>query len=129
MAAVTVYAVILAWRGQRMKRLPSLIGALALGLGLSAFYWLPALVETRFTQMETTMFSGLLAAANNLTTLRSLVQPALVFDYWGPLRFHLALWQAVLGGLRCYCCHSRRQGSASRWPCWRRYGSSQWCFN
>ena len=98
MAAVTVYAVILAWRGQRMKRLPGLIGALALGLGLSAFYWLPALAETRFTQMETTMFSGALSAANNLTTLRSLVQPAIVFDYWGPLRFHLALWQAVLGG-------------------------------
>ncbi len=96
-AAVTVYAVILAWRGQRLKRLPSLIGALALGLGLSAFYWLPALAEARFTQMETTLFSGLLAAANNLTTLPSLVQPALVFDYWGPQRFHLALWQAVLG--------------------------------
>ena len=98
LAAVMVFAVILAWRGQRIKRLPCLLGAFALGLGLSAFYWLPALAETRFTQMETTMFSGPLAATNNLTTLRSLVQPAIVFDYWGPLRFHLALWQAVLGG-------------------------------
>ncbi len=98
-AAVMTYAAILAWRGQRMRRLAHLAGSVALGLGLSAFYWMPALAETRFTQMGATMFSGIYSAIDNLTPWHDLIQSTVIFDFWGPLRFRLALWQAVLGGI------------------------------
>lgn len=95
---VTVYLLLLAWHEGRLKQLVGVLGAIMLGLGLSAFYWVPALGEVRFARVEG-MLVGRTNVLNNLVPWRELVQPAWVFDYWGAMRFHLSLWQAVLGVL------------------------------
>jgi hypothetical protein len=83
----------------RLNRLASLALAVGLGLGLSAFYWLPALAEISYVQVESTMVDDSKSVVAHLAPLREFVQTSLVFDYWGPMRFHPAYWQIALGAL------------------------------
>jgi hypothetical protein len=66
----------------RARRLAPAAAAGALGLGLSAFYWLPALAERDYAQIERWMLGGDFSAAANLVGLGRLAQRALAFDYW-----------------------------------------------
>jgi hypothetical protein len=50
--ALVLYIIFLAYTNHSQKRFLRGILCLALGLGLSAFFWLPALVERRFTHLE-----------------------------------------------------------------------------
>jgi hypothetical protein len=43
------------------------------------------------------MLTGAQKAEENLVFLNNLVQIRLSVDYWGPLRFRLSLWQALIG--------------------------------
>jgi len=88
------YLVALAAKDRNWGRLSIVFVSLVTGLGLSAFYWLPALLERDAAQIETNMLSQ--PMSEWLASLGKLVQHQLAFDYWGPLRFHLALWQALV---------------------------------
>ena len=79
------------WR----RMLPVLL-ALGLGLGLSAFYWIPALFEREYAQIGTQMLEGIYQVDQHLAPLTGLIQPQLAFDYWGALRFRMSLWQAIM---------------------------------
>lgn len=93
---VVIYLALTAWYQRRLNQFVGVVAACGLGLGLSAFYWVPALAEVRYTRVESSMLSGRFSAAENLVQLKDLVQSTLVVDHWGPNRFRLALWQAVV---------------------------------
>lgn len=97
--AALAYGTILALLDRRLAALGTLAAATALGLGLGAFYWLPALTEIKYTRAESYMLNGLTAVENNLVEWRGLIQPYLVFEYRGPTRFRFALQQILYGGL------------------------------
>lgn len=92
-------ALVLAFALGRLQRLRGLALAVGLGLGLSAFYWLPALAEIGYVQVEKTMVDDSKSVVAHLAPLSEFVQTSLVFDYWGPMRFHPAFWQIALGVL------------------------------
>jgi hypothetical protein len=84
---------VLAWRERGWRSLAAVIGAMTLGLGMSAVYWAPALFERDHAKIAENMlqdFGQWLASAGQV------VQRSLTFDYWGLDRFRLALWQAVV---------------------------------
>ena len=58
---------------------PALL-AIALGLGLSAFYWLPVVFETRFIQIERAYEPNVLNFRFNFLSLRELLAPPVAFD-------------------------------------------------
>ncbi len=93
---LALYLLSIAWRQRDASGLRRLAGAFALGLALSAFFWVPALFERGATQIETRMTSRELLASQ-LVAPTTLVQRQLAFDYWGDQRFHLSLWQALIG--------------------------------
>jgi hypothetical protein len=95
--AVVVYISALALIGRRGSALLPLFGAFALGVGMSAFYWAPALGELRFSRAAQHMLSGVTDVRNNLTPLWQVVQPRLLHEYAGDLRFRFSLWQFALG--------------------------------
>ncbi len=73
------------------------ISGLALGLAISAWYWLPALLEGNYVQLEH-QTTGYLNYSNHFRGL-NLVQPSLLFDYAvvpGQTPFAMGLAQAVL---------------------------------
>src|SRR5262249_48798580 len=81
----------------------------ALALGLSGFYWLPALSDRRFVHFEHNT-TGYFNFHNHFLSLGRLVQTSLIYDYAldgtpdGSLPFQLGLLQvvaAVLGLLVC----------------------------
>ena len=102
--ALMAYLIWMAWQSRARRRqawrrlLPIGLSAI-LGLGVSAFYWLPALAERGYTWIEATMLGKSTNPTEQLLTLGELVQPYLAYDYWGPDRFRLALWAAILGGI------------------------------
>ena len=91
------YLILLAWHEGSWRRLPAVGLAFGLGLGLSAFYWLPALAERAYSQLEGRMLGDSGPPETNLRLLGELFQASLAFDYWGGRRFHPALWQALAG--------------------------------
>ena len=91
------YLALLAWHEGSWHRLPTVGVAFGLGLGLSAFYWLPALAERAFSQLEGRMLGDSGPPEANLRVLGELFQASLAYDYWGGRRFHPALWQAIAG--------------------------------
>jgi len=92
------YLVLLAWHEGAWRRLPVVALAIGLGLGLSAFYWMPALTERSLTRLESYMLGSDNVPLKHLRSLSNLFQPLLVFDFWGPQRFNPALWQALALG-------------------------------
>lgn len=97
MPVLAVYMALLGWRRRVLARLPRVGLAVALGLGMSAFYWLPALVERGYVSFEDTMLMIPALLRQHLAPLGGVVQPGFFFDYYGPLRFRFALGQALLG--------------------------------
>jgi uncharacterized membrane protein len=97
MPLLVVYLSLLAWQRRSWKGLLAVGLAIVTGLALSAFYWLPALAERGYAQIELRMLTGAQKAEENLVFLNNLVQIRLSVDYWGPLRFRLSLWQALIG--------------------------------
>jgi hypothetical protein len=89
-----LYLCVLAWRGRAWRRLPAALAAIAAGLGLSAFYWMPALLERGYAQIESHMLD--MPPEDWLSPVGEWIQFRLAFDYWGSLHFKLALWQAVI---------------------------------
>lgn len=79
------------------KRLARSALGLGLGLAISAWYWLPALLEGKYGQLEH-QTTGYLHYSNHFRGL-DLVQPSLLFDYAiqaGQTPFAMGLAQAVL---------------------------------
>ena len=73
------------------------ISGLGLGLAISAWFWLPALLEGKYAQLEH-QTTGYLNYTNHFRDL-NLVQPSLLFDYAivpGRTPFAMGLAQAVL---------------------------------
>lgn len=99
MPLIVAYLVFSSWRQWHERQIFSVGVALSLGLTLCAFYWLPALFEQSYVRIETTMLTQGLRPEDHLTAVNALIQPQWAFDYWGPLRFRMALWQAVLGAV------------------------------
>ncbi len=65
-----VYLLILSWK--KWHQLLSAVGAFVLGAGLSAWFWLPALVEKKYLNTEL-LFSGNKNYANNFLNLKQLI--------------------------------------------------------
>jgi hypothetical protein len=100
---VMLYLVLLAGtspRGDRFRNLVAGGSGLALGLALSAWFWLPALLEGRYGQLETVTL-GYFNYANHFRGT-NLVQPSLLFDYsiapttGGPTPFAMGAPQALI---------------------------------
>lgn len=91
-----VYLVLMVWPSREWKGLIRAALAIALGLALSAFYWVPALSELGYVRTSSVMLGGGLNPVDNLSSLGDMVQPWPLFDYWGQMRFHLSLWQAIV---------------------------------
>jgi hypothetical protein len=89
-----LYMALLIWRNRDFGRLPAVLGALALGLAISAFYWVPAFFERNAAQIEANMLHVSIAA--RLAPLSEWIQRGLVFDYWGATRHRPASWQALI---------------------------------
>jgi hypothetical protein len=89
-----LYLCLLAWRGKAWRQIPVVLAALAGGLSLSAFYWMPALLERGYAQIESHMLDK--PPEDWLSPLSEWIQLRVAFDYWGSLHFKLALWQAVI---------------------------------
>jgi hypothetical protein len=95
---VTLYAIVLNvnarnWRGLRWS-----VGVfIPLGLGLSAFYWVPAILEMNLTKSADFLFSGRTSIEANVKTLNTLVQNSIAAVYSGPERFRFSAWQLVAG--------------------------------
>ena len=98
MPIMVLFLALLAWRERAWGRIPAVLIALGLGLGLSAFYWLPALLERDYAQIATRMLGGHYSTDNHLSPLKDLIQRELASDHWGFTRFRLSLWQALLAG-------------------------------
>jgi len=94
---ILIHLVVLIWKRKGWGTIPLIGLALILGLGQSAFYWFPALGERGYVQIESTMLGEGMRPEDNLVTSSDLISSDLAFDYWGPQRFRLSLWQAVLG--------------------------------
>ena len=71
--------------------------AFGLGLGLSAFYWIPALAELRYTRAETMMLQGVNDVANGLVAAAKLVQDSWTTIYSGDDRFRYGLLMFIYG--------------------------------
>lgn len=94
---VALFIAILALWDGRAGALKPVAAAFLLGLGMSAFYWLPAVGELGLTRTQEIMVDGHLAPVNNVVPLRELVQTQLLHQYAGPERFRFTLWGAALG--------------------------------
>jgi hypothetical protein len=88
------YLCLLAWRGRAWRQVPAVLAALVTGLGMSAFYWIPALLESGYAQIEANMLDRPIETF--LSPVSEWIQRQMAFDYWGLLQNRLSLWQAVL---------------------------------
>jgi hypothetical protein len=95
--AAAAYVGVLGLRDQQWRGLTLVALAGGLGLGLSTFYWMPALLEVRFTRTAEYMLGDSKDVRNNLLTWQQLVQPTWIFAYTGETRFHFARWLTLLG--------------------------------
>ncbi|MCL6648370.1 MAG: hypothetical protein K6U89_08565 [Chloroflexi bacterium] len=77
------------------RALARVVGGLALGLGLAAWFWLPALLDQRLVTI-----ANLGYARENLLPLTALVQPALRYQHH-QFPFGLGMVQVLLAGLGC----------------------------
>jgi len=89
--------VLLALIEHRANRIVAIVIPFAVGAGLSAFYWLPAMLEVGLTRSNEFMFSGPTAVEHNVVAWRAIVQSTPFAHYQGEERFRMALWQFVLG--------------------------------
>ena len=71
------------------------LAAVGLALGLSAFFWLPAIAERTYVDFSR-MTQGMYDASRNLLPLRDLFQRGFLFDYAMPQAFGWGLLPAIL---------------------------------
>ena len=71
------------------------LAAVGLALGLSAFFWLPAIAERTYVDFSR-MTQGMYDASRNLLPLRDLFQRGFLFDYAMPRAFRWGLLPAIL---------------------------------
>ena len=71
------------------------LAAATLGLGLSAFFWLPAIAERGYVNL-TLMTQGMYDVMRYLLPLRDLLQRGILFDYSALQAFHWGLLSAIL---------------------------------
>jgi hypothetical protein len=71
------------------------LAAVGLALGLSAFFWLPAIAERTYVDFSR-MTQGMYDASRNLLSLRDLFQRGFLFDYSVPQAFRWGLLPAIL---------------------------------
>jgi hypothetical protein len=91
-----VYLGLVSWRERSWRsRMPAVLISLLVGMGLSAFYWIPALLERGYALIEANMLSNR-PIGELLSPINQWIQRQVAFDYWGVLRYRLALWQAVV---------------------------------
>jgi hypothetical protein len=117
MPMLIFYVVIVVWGQRRFNSVTWAALAILFGIGLSAFYWLPAMLENRHTQMEAFMLSGRAdVTANLLPSWQDWFQRQVFFDYWGEQRFRLAWWQlaiGLIGALTLYFAEARLRSVGS----------------
>lgn len=94
---VAIYITALALIQRRARALLPVAGAVALGLGLAAYYWLPAMGEIGATRADEYMLSGAIALRNYVAPIQNVIQREWVHAYTGDFRFALSLWQFLLG--------------------------------
>ena len=94
---VALYVATLAALARDWRALLRVAGAFVLGAALSAFYWMPALLEMSLTKSTEFMFSGGTSIEANVKTLTTLAQSSLVALYAGPERFRFAAWPLLAG--------------------------------
>ncbi len=109
---VALYVALLALIEHRPRALLPVAGAFALGLGLAAFYWIPAILEVSATQADATMLSGGIALRNFVRPLLDIVQRTPVHRYTGETRFAFSMWQFVVGIAGTLALAIRRPGRA-----------------
>lgn len=97
--AVTLYVIALSLPKAGWQALRTVAVTFGLGLALSAFYWLPALLELGYTHTAAYMLQGTTDVTRNLVAWRELIQLTWFFAYQGSLRFRFSLLLAVLGAL------------------------------
>jgi hypothetical protein len=95
--AVLVYCVVLALWERNYRGLGRVGVAFLLGLGLSAFYWLPALAELRFSRAEAQMLGGNTDVRTWLVSGAELVQGSLLAAFAGDDRFRYGLLMFLYG--------------------------------
>ena len=71
------------------------LAAVGLALGLSAFFWLPAIAERTYVNFSR-MTQGMYDVSRNLLPLRDLLQGSFIFDYAVPQAFRWGLLPAIL---------------------------------
>jgi hypothetical protein len=95
--AALVYVGILAAARRDAAALGRIGAACGLGLGLSAFYWVPALAELRYTRAETMMLQGVTDVTAGLVAAADLVQASWTAIYSGDARFQVGRLVFVYG--------------------------------
>ncbi|HVO42220.1 MAG TPA: 6-pyruvoyl-tetrahydropterin synthase-related protein, partial [Aggregatilineales bacterium] len=101
-----LYALLTGFMQPRRQIFPALlttVGGLAFGLALSAIFWLPALLELRYTQIDA-LQTGMFSIGDNVVPLRDLLSPTVPVDrsLWAippQLQIGLPQWIAALLGL------------------------------
>ncbi len=85
------------WRWLRTsgRQLIAGLGMYSLGLAIAAFYWMPAIMEAKYVDIEG-MTEGILDPVHWLLPMHHLLQPYLVFNYLGATRFRMALTPVLL---------------------------------
>jgi hypothetical protein len=71
------------------------LAAVSLALGLSAFFWLPAIAERSYVDLSR-MTQGIYDVSRHLLPLRGLLQRGFLFDYSVPQTFRWGLLPAIL---------------------------------
>jgi hypothetical protein len=114
-----LYVALLALAERRTHALLPVAAAFALGLGLAAFYWMPALLEIGATRANEFMLSGAIALRNFVRPPLDVVQRTPVHMYTGESRFAFALWPfvvGILGSVALLVRWSRRASEPAQWP-------------
>jgi len=96
---VMLFVGLVALHERRLHGVLPVLAAVGLGLGLSAFYWIPALGEMRFTKLEDHMLDEITDVLNWLLAPGEVLQRSFLHVYQGVERFRLAVWTFVLACL------------------------------
>ncbi|MFN8440007.1 MAG: 6-pyruvoyl-tetrahydropterin synthase-related protein [Caldilineaceae bacterium] len=93
---VLLFSLIESWQQRTLRRLGWSLLSLVLALGISVFFWLPALLEKDQVNI-TAMSSGFYDPLNHLGPLSQVVQQSLGFEYIRPAVYSFGWLPLVLG--------------------------------
>lgn len=96
--AAGLFIILIAIFEQQPRRMLLPIMAIVTGLGLSAFYWLPAIGELGYSRATDFMIGdvGASTVSQHLVEPATLLQWSLVTEYAGPARFRFSGLQALI---------------------------------